>query len=311
MPRARNIKPGFFTNEQLVELPMSTRLLFIGLWTLADREGRLEDRPRRIKMHVFPTDSIDVDAGIDELGAAGFLERYIIEGSAYIQITNFHKHQNPHHRERESSIPPAPIHTGLTKGVEPRTTESSHDHARGEPRASPNLGQGKAQPRHNQALGKPEAGTDLGRANHNTKEHSEASETSTKDGEITRIAPRNNEAESENTKKPYLGTAKPGASPSDSHDSHDSHDCRDSHDSGARSRAAPIPKDFEFTEYHRAYLKRYAGHLDAELEFEEFRNHHEAKGSKFRNWDAAWRNWCTKAAKYNPRPTNRPRLKEL
>ena len=54
MARARNIKPAFFKNETLVELPVETRLLFIGLWTLADREGRLEDRPKRIKMEIYP-----------------------------------------------------------------------------------------------------------------------------------------------------------------------------------------------------------------------------------------------------------------
>ena len=64
MARARNIKPSFFTNEDLVELPFEDRLLFIGLWTLADREGRLEDRPKRIKMAVFPADNVDVDASL-------------------------------------------------------------------------------------------------------------------------------------------------------------------------------------------------------------------------------------------------------
>lgn len=47
MARARNIKPGFFINEDLVELPFSTRLLFAGLWIIADREGRLGERDRR------------------------------------------------------------------------------------------------------------------------------------------------------------------------------------------------------------------------------------------------------------------------
>ena len=45
MARARNIKPGFFKNELLVGLPYEYRLLFIGLWTIADRDGRFEDRP--------------------------------------------------------------------------------------------------------------------------------------------------------------------------------------------------------------------------------------------------------------------------
>ena len=56
MARARNIKPGFFRNSDLVELPMDARLLFIGLWTLADRMGRLEDRPKQIKMEIFPAE---------------------------------------------------------------------------------------------------------------------------------------------------------------------------------------------------------------------------------------------------------------
>ena len=64
MARARNIKPSFFTNEDLVELSFETRLLFIGLWTLADRAGRLEDRPKRIKMAVFPADSVDVERSL-------------------------------------------------------------------------------------------------------------------------------------------------------------------------------------------------------------------------------------------------------
>jgi hypothetical protein len=49
MPRTRQIKPGFFKNDELAELPIEARLLFAGLWTIADREGRLEDRPKKIK----------------------------------------------------------------------------------------------------------------------------------------------------------------------------------------------------------------------------------------------------------------------
>lgn len=105
MARARNIKPSFFTNEDLVELPFEDRLLFIGLWTLADREGRLEDRPKRIKMAVFPADSVDVDASLDRLAKSGFIARYEARGIACIQVLNFAKHQNPHVREAASELP--------------------------------------------------------------------------------------------------------------------------------------------------------------------------------------------------------------
>ena len=113
MPRARNIKPGFFKNEILAELPVETRLLFIGLWTMADREGRLEDRPKRIKMEIFPADNVDVDEALQALHDAGFIERYgastvqvrCKNQCQYIQILNFGRHQNPHKNERDSVIP--------------------------------------------------------------------------------------------------------------------------------------------------------------------------------------------------------------
>ncbi|GAC1626763.1 MAG: hypothetical protein NVS9B10_15020 [Nevskia sp.] len=126
MPRARNIKPGFFKNEELVTLPFEQRLLFIGLWILSDREGRLEDRPKRIRMEVFPADNVDVDAGLNALAAAGFITRYVAEGQQCIQVDNFLKHQNPHHKEPASTIPKPEASPGLS------TSSSQH-----EPKASP------------------------------------------------------------------------------------------------------------------------------------------------------------------------------
>lgn len=105
MARARNIKPGFFSNDQLVELPFETRLLFIGLWTIADRAGRLLDRPKKIKMDIFPGDSVDCDAALESLASSGFIRRYDVDGVKAIQIINWDKHQNPHCKEAESTIP--------------------------------------------------------------------------------------------------------------------------------------------------------------------------------------------------------------
>lgn len=105
MARARNIKPAFFKNELLAELSPFDRLLFIGLWCLGDREGRVEDRPKRIKMELFPCDSYDVDAGLNELAKQGFVRRYTAAGEAVIAIVNFTKHQTPHGTEKDSELP--------------------------------------------------------------------------------------------------------------------------------------------------------------------------------------------------------------
>lgn len=105
MARARLIKPGFFANEALAEFGPWVRLLFAGLWTLADREGRIEDRPRRIKGALFPYDDVDVEEGLASLAAGGFIVRYSADGERYIEVSAFRKHQSPHVREPASMIP--------------------------------------------------------------------------------------------------------------------------------------------------------------------------------------------------------------
>lgn len=105
MARARNIKPGFFRNAELVELPVEARLLFVGLWTIADRAGRLEDRPKQIKMELFPADNFNCDDLLSDLAAIGMVARYEFGGKRYLQVINFTKHQNPHRDEKASTIP--------------------------------------------------------------------------------------------------------------------------------------------------------------------------------------------------------------
>jgi len=108
MARTRDIKPGFFSNEDLGELDPLARLLFSGMWCFADREGRLEDRPKKLKAEILPYDSCDGGALVNALTEKGFLLRYEVAGKKYIQITNWKKHQSPHPKESPSLIPPPP-----------------------------------------------------------------------------------------------------------------------------------------------------------------------------------------------------------
>lgn len=113
--RARNLKPAFFKNEDLADLPFEYRLLFQGLWCIADAQGRLEDRPKRIKADIFPYDSVDVVAGLDSLQAKGFIERYTASEVACIQIVNFSRHQHPHKKE-QANPELAPCKNGASTG---------------------------------------------------------------------------------------------------------------------------------------------------------------------------------------------------
>ena len=113
MARARNIKPGFFKNEELGELPPAVRLFFVGLWCVADREGRFEDRPRRLWAEIMPYDQYEGEAAMEQLAERGFVVRYEVCGVRYAQIVNFLKHQAPHCKEAPSIIPePAAESTG-------------------------------------------------------------------------------------------------------------------------------------------------------------------------------------------------------
>lgn len=108
MARARNLKPGFFNDAELVECEFWVRLLFAGLWTLADREGRLLDRPKQIGVDLFPRDAVDAESGLAALADHGLIVRYEVDGQHIIQVKNFTHHQNPHRDERASTLPCLP-----------------------------------------------------------------------------------------------------------------------------------------------------------------------------------------------------------
>jgi hypothetical protein len=114
MARSRLVKPGFFANEKLAEINPLGRLLFVGLWTIADRKGRLSDRPMWIKGAIFPYEKVNINQLLTALQERQFIERYEVEGERYIQITNFEKHQNPHVKEAASTIPAPGEHSTST-----------------------------------------------------------------------------------------------------------------------------------------------------------------------------------------------------
>lgn len=108
MARIRTIKPEFFANEQVGAVPFQWRLLFIGLWLHADREGRLQERPQRLKAMLFPYDDLNIEDGLGCLANARLIDRYEGNGLRLISIPTWAKHQQPHVRELASVLPPPP-----------------------------------------------------------------------------------------------------------------------------------------------------------------------------------------------------------
>jgi hypothetical protein len=125
MARQRTVAPGFFKNEDLGSCSALARLLFAGLWCWADREGRVEDRPRRLRAEILPYDQVNGEELVAELETHGLVSRYEVDGVKVLEVVNFRKYQDPHPREAASTLP-------ARSGV-----------AQGPPKANPGTAQGE------------------------------------------------------------------------------------------------------------------------------------------------------------------------
>ena len=103
-------------NPDLHALGPYAALLYAGLWTIADRQGRLKDSPSWIKAMTLPYYNLDIQTPLNALasGEDPFIVRYVKDGKRYIQIVNFTKHQNPHVNEAPSTIPAPDKHSAST-----------------------------------------------------------------------------------------------------------------------------------------------------------------------------------------------------
>lgn len=107
--RARNLKPGFFSNEYLAVADPIYSIVFAGLWCSSDRMGRLEDRPGKIHLAINPGRAFETtERSLEWLSENGFIARYESSGVRYIWVKKFEEHQNPHQKEAPSKIPAHP-----------------------------------------------------------------------------------------------------------------------------------------------------------------------------------------------------------
>lgn len=106
MARIRTIKPEFFEDENIAEqLSDQLKLLWIGIWTLCDRDGKMEDRPKFIESKVFPYNKINIEDALNKLHNLGYIQRYAVQEKKYIKSKNFLKYQKPHPKESSWNIP--------------------------------------------------------------------------------------------------------------------------------------------------------------------------------------------------------------
>lgn len=125
MARCRLMPPDWAKDERLAATEPLARLLFYHLHNIADRAGRLEDRPRRIAVECLPYDRVDVEPLLTQLADHGLIVRYNVDGVPYLAIPTFLIYQSPHLREKNSSIPPIPESLGLS-GASTELAPDSH-----------------------------------------------------------------------------------------------------------------------------------------------------------------------------------------
>lgn len=110
MSRIRSIKPEFPQSETIGALSRDARLLFIQLWTIVDDAGRARAASRMLASLLYPYDDDArdlIDSWLDELERHDCIRRYEVDGTHYLVIPNWLKHQKID-RPSKSKFPEPP-----------------------------------------------------------------------------------------------------------------------------------------------------------------------------------------------------------
>jgi len=97
MPR-RMITSELWFNEKVSSLPDAGRLLFIGIFSNADNDGRLKSTPKYLKGHIFPYDEDKTLEQIaewrDMCAEVGLIRLYRKDGQEYLDLPGWDEHQS-------------------------------------------------------------------------------------------------------------------------------------------------------------------------------------------------------------------------
>ncbi len=110
MARKRMIDPNIWQSEDFSKLSTLSKLVFIGMFSLADDEGRGRAKPVYLKSVIFPYDDgmrvIDIEKSLSEISANMSVTLYDHDGSKYYQMDKWSKWQRV--EKPQKSLIPAP-----------------------------------------------------------------------------------------------------------------------------------------------------------------------------------------------------------
>jgi hypothetical protein len=100
------MKPEFWADEKLSPMEPITRLVFLGLISMADDAGRLVDSLKQIDAFIFPNSDDSARESLANLSRAGRVKLgETASGQRIIQIVNW-KHQKVDHPNLSAALPP-------------------------------------------------------------------------------------------------------------------------------------------------------------------------------------------------------------
>lgn len=127
-PRIRSLKPECWEDEALGHVSRDARLLFVGLITQADDQGRLKAAVPLLRSQVFPYDhELDlslISEWLGELETVGLISLYSRNERSYAALSGWEKNQKVDHA-KDSEIPPPPKRGSSRSRAKPR--ESSRE----------------------------------------------------------------------------------------------------------------------------------------------------------------------------------------
>ncbi len=122
MARIRSLKPSVWTDERFIDLSRDARLLFIGMVSQADDDGRFVASGAALIGALFPHDDLSpktVEKWRDEISATGLIQVYRHGRGTYAALPGWRKHQRIQ-KPQQSSLP-APPESRTQSRTESRT----------------------------------------------------------------------------------------------------------------------------------------------------------------------------------------------
>ena len=112
MARKRMLSPDIWESESFSSLSDLEKIVFIGLISLSDDEGRGKANPSYIKSTLFPYDEgrrvADIKSALSKIARCMSTQFYSVNGNDYYVLTNWNKWQKID-RPTKSKLPPPPM----------------------------------------------------------------------------------------------------------------------------------------------------------------------------------------------------------